>query len=148
MAGAQFNSGTYEIYWYKDQAGTPNSPQSPTTSMTQSPVDKSFSVKKTAALAIGALVARRAFNTFRSELLATTGNERLAMQINNSMKAVGYIGAIAVGGWAGAAAVAVDAVASSFTYFRDNYRNNTKAAIDRELKGSRVSISSGSVYYD
>ena len=145
---AQFNAGTYEIYWYKDQAGTPNSPQSPTTSMAQSPVDKSFTAKKAAIIGIGVVTAKRALNTLRSEYFATTGNEQLELEVNNAMKLLGYAGAIAIGGWAGGVMVTTDVALSAVTYYRNNRRENIKLAIDRELKGQRVNIASGSVYYD
>ena len=148
MAGAQFNAGTYEIYWYKDQAGTPNSPQSPATSMAQSPTDKSFTAKKAAIIGIGAMTARRAINTLKSEYFATTGNEQMELEINNAMKLLGYAGAIAIGGWAGAAMVVTDVGLSAVTYLRNNRRENIKLAIDRTLKGQQVNIASGSVYYD
>lgn len=148
MAGAQFNAGTYEIYWHKDQSGTPNSPQSPATSMAQSPTDRTFNIKKAAVIGIGAVVARRAYNTLRSEYFASTGNEQLEIEINNAMKLLGYVGTIAIGGYVGAIAVGVDTTLSTVTYFRNNRRENIKLAIDRELNGKRVNIASGSVYYD
>ncbi len=144
----QFNAGTYEIYWYKDQQGTPNTTQSPSTSIAQSPTDKTFTMKKAAVLGIGAMVAKRAVNTLKSEYFATTGNEALETDINNAMKLVGYAGTIAIGGWAGAAMVATDAALSTVTYYRNNRRDNIKLAIDRQLKGRQVNIASGSVYYD
>ena len=148
MAGAQFNQGTYEIYWYKDQSGTPNSPQSPTTAIAQSPVDKSFNVKKAAIIGIGAVTVKRVFNTLRNEYFATTGNEQLENEINNAMKLIGYAGTIAIGSWAGVAMVATDVGLSAVTYLRNNRRENIKLAIDRQLKGQQVNIASGSVYYD
>ena len=148
MAGAQFNQGTYEIYWYKEQSGTPNAPQSPTTSMAQSPNDKAFTAKKAAIIGIGAMAARRAVNTLKSEYFATTRNEQLELEINNAMKLLGYVGTIAIGGWAGAAMVATDVGLSAVTYLRNNRRENIKLAIDRQLKGRQVNIASGSVYYD
>lgn len=148
MAGTQFNQGTYEIYWYKDQSGTPNSPQSPTTAIAQSPTDKAFTVKKAAIIGIGTMVARRAINTLKSEYFATTGNEQLELEINNAMKLIGYVGTIAIGSWAGAAMVATDVGLSAVTYLRNNRRENIKLAIDRQLKGQQVNIASGSVYYD
>ena len=148
MAGAQFNAGTYEIYWYKDQAGTPNAPQSPTTSMAQSPTDKSFTAKKAAVIGIGIVTAKRAINNLRSEYFATTGNEQLELAVNNVMKTIGYVGAIAIGGIAGAVMVGTDVALGAMTYQRNNRRENIRLAIDRELKGQRVNIASGSVYYD
>ena len=148
MAGAQFNQGTYEIYWYKEQSGTPNSPQSPATSMAQSPTDKAFTAKKAAIIGIGAMAARRAVNTLKSEYFASTGNEQLEIEINNAMKLLGYVGTIAIGGYVGAIAVGVDTTLSTVTYFRNNRRENIKLAIDRQLKGQQVNIASGSVYYD
>ncbi len=148
MAGAQFNSGTYEIYWYKDQTGTPNSPQSPTSSMAQSPVDKGFTFKKAAIIGIGAVVAKRAINTLKSEYFKTTGNEQLENDVNNAMKLLGYAGAIVAGGWVGAGAVVTDVALNAVTYFRGNRRENNQLAIQREIQGKRVNISSGSVYYD
>lgn len=148
MANPTFNQGTYEIYWYKDQAGTPNSPQSPTTAMAQSPTDKAFTAKKAAIIGIGAMTARRAINTLKSEYFATTGNEQMELEINNAMKLLGYAGAIAIGGWASAAMVVTDVGLSAMTYLRNNRRENIKLAIDRTLKGQQVNIASGSVYYD
>lgn len=148
MASSGFNSGTYEIYWYKDQNGTPNAPQSPTTSIAQSPVNKNFNIKKAAAIGIGAVVARRAFNTLRNELIATTGNEALETNINNAMKLVGYATTIGVGGIAGTVMVGADVALNAITYYRNNRRENIKLEIDRQLKGKKVNIASGSVYYD
>ena len=143
-----FNVGTYEIYWYKDQVGTPNTPQSPTTSIAQSPVDKSFNLKKSAIVATGAEMESRAFNTVRTEMLASTGNERISSHINNAMKGLGYIGVIAATGLTGAALITFDTTLSTITYLRENRRQNIALAIDRELKGKRVNIASGSAYYD
>ena len=148
MASSGFNSGTYEVYWYKDQAGTPNSPQSPTTSIAQSPVDKSFNVKKAAIIGIGAVTAKRVFNTLRNEYFATTGNEQLENEVNNAMKMLGYVGTIAIGGWPGGIMVGTDTALSAVTYYRNTRRDNIKLEIDRKLKGKQVNIASGSVYYD
>jgi hypothetical protein len=116
--------------------------------MAQSPTDKSFTAKKAAVIGIGIVTAKRAINNLRSEYFATTGNEPLELAVNNVMKTIGYVGAIAIDGIAGAVMVGMDVALGAMTYQRNNRRENIKLAIDRELKGQRVNIASGSVYYD
>jgi fibrillarin-like rRNA methylase len=143
----RFNAGTYEIYWYKDQVDTPNSIQSPVTSNTVSPVNKINPVKAGVAIGVGLTVAKRAWNTVRSEITASTGDEIMQTNINNAMKLVGYVGAIAVGGAVGAAMVGADIALNAITYTRDFNRKERLKSLERELQGKRANIANGSAYY-
>ena len=144
----QFNQGTYEIYWHKSQDNTPNSPLSPTTSLVQSPTTPASSLRRGAAIGIGLVMAKRASNTFINEMTASTGNERFQIDINNAIKGVGYVSAIAVGGVTAAIGIGVDTALSAVSYYRGIRRQNTMQRIDQQLKGKRVNIASGSAYYD
>lgn len=140
--------GTYEIYWHKDQDNTPNAPQSPTTSMAQSPTQRNAGLKRGAAIGIGLVMAKRASSTFITEMTATTGNERFQVEINNALKGVGYVTALAVGGVPAAVGIGVDTTLNAISYYRGIRRQNNSLRIDQQLKGKRVNIASGSVYYD
>jgi hypothetical protein len=143
----RFNAGTYEIYWYKDQVDTPNSIQSPVTSNTVSPVNKINPVKAGVAIGVGLTVAKRAWNTVRSEITASTGDEIMQTNINNAMKLVGYVGTIAFGGAVGAAMVGADIALNAITYTRDFNRKERLKSLERELQGKRANIANGSAYY-
>lgn len=146
---AQFNAGTYEIYWYKDQVDTPNSIQSPTTSNVTSPKNTVMPLKTAAAVGVGLVVARRALNTFRTELIESTGDETLQTGINNIMKGLGYIGTIAAAGpLAGGVLVATDVALNSISYNRSFKRQDTLRRLESELLGKRANIASGGAYYD
>ena len=137
----------YEIYWRKEQDGTPNQATSPTGSQATSPKDSGMTVRKAAIYGVGIAVAKRGFDTLRSELVATTGNEALQTNINNAMKAVGYTTAIAVGGIAGAVYVGTDVVSQAITNSRELKRRNRVIQLDNKLRGKRVNMAGGVNYY-
>ena len=137
----------YEIYWRKEQNGTPNQPISPTNQATMSPRNNTSTLRKSAMIGIGALAARRVFSTVRQEIRAS-GNERLQNNIDNAMKAVGYATAIAINPIVGTAYIALDTALGAVSYNRQLQRDNVEARFDRELNGKRVNIARGSVYYD
>lgn len=151
-----FNNSTYEIYWRKDQTATPNEPVSPSNDMAVSPKSGSMNLRRGAITAAGLVVAKRGLNTLRTEIVATTGNERLETQINNAMQGLGYAAAIGGGAMAGGPAgagiaaglVTADAVFNAITFMRDNTRQNRMNEIQRKLNGRRINVASGSVYYD
>lgn len=151
-----FNNSTYEIYWRKDQTATPNEPVSPSNDIAVSPRSGSSNLRRGAIAAAGLVVAKRGLNTLRTEIIATTGNERLETQINNAMQGMGYAAAIAGGAMAGgpvgagvaAGLVTADAVFNSITFMRENIRQNRLNEIQRKLNGKRINIATGSVYYD
>lgn len=139
--------GTYEIYWYKDQDATPNAVESPTTNMTTSPRTKNDFIKSGAMIGMGLAVAKRTIDTIRNEIGATTGNEILQNNINNSMKALGYVAIVASTGLAGAVLVGTDVTLNAITYARDLRRQNVQAGMERELQGKRMRLASGRAYY-
>lgn len=142
-----FSQGKYEIYWYKGQTGdTPMSPVSPENNIATSPVNKTSLLKKGALIGIGLTVAKRTIDTVRNEIGASTGNEVLQTDINNAMKALGYLGTLALG-TAGIVLTGADVVLSSITYSRSLRRQNLNAQLERELQGKRLDISKGSAYY-
>ena len=141
-----FNQSKYEIYWRKEQNGTPNEPVSPTNDIATSPRNDRSTLRTGALLATGAVVARKGFNLVRQEI-AASGNERLQNDIDNAMKTIGYGAAIIAGGAIGTALVGADIVASAVSYSRNLQRENTLARINRSVAGKRVNIAKGSVYY-
>lgn len=141
-----FNNGTYEIYWYKDQQGTPNAPQSPSTSMAQSPTDKGMMTRRSAALGIAAMAGARVISTLRTEIAATTGNEVLQTDINNIVTGIGYITAVAVGGVTAAAGLVVSAGVSEIVRQRTLMRNNRAIEYNNKLRGARINYGQGGVY--
>lgn len=141
-----FNNGTYEIYWYKDQQGTPNAPQSPSTSMAQSPTDRGMTTRRSAALGIAAMAGARVISTLRTEIAATTGNEVLQTDINNIVTGIGYITAVAVGGVTAAAGLVVSAGVSEIVRQRTLMRNNRAIEYNNKLRGARINYGQGGVY--
>jgi len=145
---ATFNSGTYEIYMQKQQnQATPFAPTSPAASIGTSPKDNGSLLKKGALIAMGITIAKRTFDTVRSEIGASTGNEILQTNMNSAMKVVGYVGAILVGGIAGAVYTGTDIALSAITHTREINRANRKTRLEAELQGKRMNIASGSAYY-
>jgi len=144
----KFNANTYDIYWYKNQdKATPFSPESPTASIGTSPQNKNALFKDGALIAMGLTVAKRTVDTVRSEIGSSTGNEVLQTDINNAMKGIGYLGAIAADGIIGGGLVVIDAVQKTIIYAREISRTNRKSSLDRKLQGKRALIASGSAYY-
>ena len=147
MAGT-FNNGTYEIYWHKEQSGdTPFQPLSPQNEISTSPKNKASMIKTGTLIAMGITVAKRTINVVRSEIGASTGNERLQTNINNVMQLIGYGAAIAATGGVGIIYTGVDVALSSIQYHRELVRTNRSAKIERDLQGKRINIAKGSAYY-
>ena len=141
-----FNSGTYEIYWHKQQDGTPNAPQSPTTSTAQSPTDKNAIVRKGAVIGIAAMAAKRVISTLRTEIVATTGNEILQNDINNIITGVGITAGVVAGGLPVVAGIAISAGTSEIVRRRSVTRQNRAIEYDNKLRGARVRYGQGGVY--
>ena len=143
----QYN-GKYEIYWHKTQdKETPWEPTSPTTNIATNPQNQGHILKRSALVGTGLVVAKRSIDTFRSEIEASTGNEILQTNINNGMKLLGYVSAVAIGGVKSGVMVGADIVLSGIVYNRKLHRQNLSASIERELQGKRVNIANGSAYY-
>jgi hypothetical protein len=145
MVGQQ---GKYEIYWRKEQNGTPNQPISPHNQATTSPKDQSLTLKKGAMIAVGVAVAKRGLTSFTNEIIATTGNERLQTVMNNGMKLVGYVGAVAISPIAGSISVASDVLTQSIVNTRKMNRENKLIELNNKLRGKRANIANGRAYYD
>jgi hypothetical protein len=143
---AFFNRGNYTIYERKEITGdTPMSPQSPTNEIASSSHDLG---RNAALIAGGALVAQAVIGAARSEIGKTTGNEVLQSRINSAMMAVGYALLIAKGGPLAIAGVAIKGSVDEVLRQRDIYRRNVATEMENKLRGRRVSIGKGSVYYD
>ena len=143
---AQFNQGTYKIYQQKETNGdTPLSPESPKNEIATSTHNLGRSLPLIAA---GALVAQSAISMARTEIGATTGNEVLQAGINNAMTLGGYGLIMFKGGAVGTAAVAIKVANDEIRRQRKIYRGNVAITMEAKLKGRRIGIGKGSVYYD
>lgn len=141
-----FNSGTYEIYWHKDQQqGTPNAPQSPTTSMARSPVDNTFGIRKAALVGLGMLIVQKTVSTLGTEIGATTGNEVLQTTYNNIIKGVGIV-TVALASPVALVGVGISSGISEIVRQRSVVRENRAIQYDNKLRGGRVTYGQGGVY--
>jgi hypothetical protein len=142
---AVFNQGNYTIYQRKEITGdTPMSPQSPTNDMA---VSNHSLGRKTALLAGGALVAQSVIGAVRSEVEATTGDEVLQSSINNALMLGGY-GLVALkGGPLAVLGIGIKGTVDEIRRQRDIYRRNYATELENKLRGRRVAIGKGSVYY-
>jgi hypothetical protein len=143
---AQFNKGTYTIYQQKETPGDgPLSPESPKNEIATSGHNLGRSLPLIAA---GTLVMQSALSMSRTEIGATTGNEVLQAGVNNAITGFAYAAGIAAGGWPIALALGIKSIADETTRQRGIYRANVAVSMENKLRGRRVSIGKGSVYYD
>lgn len=142
---ASFSRGTYTIYERKQTTGdTPMTPESPSADMAGSNHDTG---RAAAYLAVGALGAQSVVGAVRSEVGATTGNEVLQSNINNTMLGVGY-GLVALkGGPIGIAGIGIKGTVDEIVRQRSIARENHATRLENKLLGKRRSLSAGGAYY-
>jgi len=143
---ANFSRGTYTVYERKGvESDSVMSPVSPTNNIATS----NHSTGKTITFAaVGGLVAQSAIGAARSEISASTGNEVLQNSVNNTLLAFGYGALLLKGGGIAAIGLTIKGGVDEIKRQRTINRQNYALSIENKLKGARVNVGKGSVYYD